>query len=272
MLNARSFLDGKPDGDEAGVPDQQSEKAVKHLLPHWDALGAALSNYRSAADAETLATIGLSLKLFLDEARRGASPALKLLASSASRWFERVSGSQQEMEAKQLMLLDEIHGVMPQLIEQWLSNSENVRGLDDLLSRLDNDEATLSLQDTGGLTLTIDDDLLPDPLDDSVRLALDNTLQHVFHHECLGHLDELEVSVKSALQPSASVAQRLPTEQMLRSLHTLAGSAQAVDAPYIGAIVQPLQRAALARQREGSSLMRQKHVTSVNCCLPCVHD
>ncbi len=253
LMNARSFLAGKPANDEASGPDQHIEKAVRRLLPHWDALGAALSNYRRATGSETLAAIGMSLTFFLDGARRGASPALELLASSASRWFERVVGSKDELEVEQLMLLDEVHGVMPQLIDQWLSNSENVRGLDDLLSKLDNDEATLGLHETGGLTLTIDDDLLPDPLDDSVRLALDNTLQHVFHYECLGHLEELEVSIKSALQPSASVAQRLPTEQMLRSLHTLAGSAQAVDAPYIAAIVQPLQRASLARQREDSS-------------------
>ncbi len=253
LMNARSFLDGKPDSGETGISEQQLENAVKRLLPRWDALGTALSDYRTAAGPETLAAVGLGLKLFLDEVRKGASQALERLASSASRWFERVPASQQGLEAEQLMLLDEVHGVMPQLIDQWLSSSENVRGLDDLLSKLDNDEATLGLHDTGGLTLTIDDDLLPDPVDDSVRLALDNTLQHVFHYECLGHLEDLEVSVKAALQPSANVAQRLPTEQMLRSLHTLAGSAQAVDAPYIGAIVQPLQRAALARQREGSS-------------------
>ncbi|ASJ71334.1 response regulator [Granulosicoccus antarcticus] len=253
LMNARNLLDGKSANDETRVSEGQTEDVVARLLPLWDAIGAALSRYKGSANAASLVAIGQSLKSFNDAAVHGASPAIELLAASATRWFQYLQGITDELNAEQLTLLDEVHGVIPQLIDQWLSHTEDVRGLDELLDKLEDLETTLGLHETGGLTLTIDDDLLPDPLDDSVRLALDNTLQHVFHYECLGHLEELESSIRSALQPSAGITQRLPTEQMLRSLHTLAGSAQAVDAPYIAAIVQPLQRAALARQREGSS-------------------
>ncbi|MBX2885493.1 MAG: response regulator [Granulosicoccus sp.] len=109
--------------------------------------------------------------------------------------------------------------------------------------RLDSTETDIST-----LTLNVDDDLLKAP-PSAPEQPLDNTLQQVFYYECLGHLESLEESVRKALQPSADNSNRLPNEQMLRALHTLTSSAQTVEAHQVLAIVQPLQRAALARQR-----------------------
>ncbi|MGQ7846979.1 hybrid sensor histidine kinase/response regulator [Granulosicoccus sp. 3-233] len=253
LLNACNLLGETPQPSHAVARDKDVERSVFRLLPFWDALGEALVQYRASPSGSPLAAIGQALGLLLNQARQGGSPAIVQLAGSASDWFERGPVMQQVLEEDQLSLLEEVHGVIPQLIDQWLSHGENPRGFADLLSRLDAVAEPFDLHDTGGLTLNVDDDLLSDTLDDSIHAALDNTLEHVFHFECLGHLDDLEASVSSALQPSADLSLRLPTEQMLRALHTMAGSAQTVGATGITAIVQPLQRVALTRQREGTS-------------------
>ncbi|NND91493.1 MAG: response regulator [Granulosicoccus sp.] len=253
LMNARALLDSHADPVPSSGGGQVNERRVAHLLPHMDSLGKALSACRAVPNEQSVAEVGLALRQFLAESKADASPEIKRLAAAVVGWFNKGPCLQHDLDSEQFRLLDEVHAVIPQLIDQWLSNTETVRGFDDLLARLDNTEAALALPDATGLTLDLDDDFLPDALDDVAGHTLDGTLQHVFHHECLGHLDALDAEVRSALQPSAGISQRLPTEQMLRALHTLAGSAQTVDAPSIMAIVQPLQRAALARQREGST-------------------
>ena len=62
------------------------------------------------------------------------------------------------------------------------------------------------------------------------------------------HIDTLEQAVAIARRAAGGEG-RLPSDAMLRALHTLSGSAQTVDARDIVAVVQPLQRVALARQR-----------------------
>ena len=253
LLNACNLLGESPHLSRAVTHDKDAERSVFRLLPYWDALGEALLQYRTQPSGSSLSAIGQALGLFLNQSRQGASPAIVQLATSASDWFERGPVMQQVLESEQLATLDEVHGVIPQLIDQWLSQGESIRGFEELLTRLDNVAEPFDLHDTGGLTLNVDDDLLSDTLDDSIHSALDNTLEHVFHFECLGHLDDLESAVSSALQPSSDLSLRLPTEQMLRALHTMAGSAQTVGATGITAILQPLQRVALTRQRDGTS-------------------
>jgi len=108
------------------------------------------------------------------------------------------------------------------------------------------------------LTLNVDEELLFNELDGSESNGFDETLQHVFYHECLSHLEVLDESVRMALHAGVDSSAQLPSEQMLRALHTLTGSAQTVDAPQIVSIVQPLQRAALARQRLGKYFDRSE--------------
>lgn len=253
LLNACELLEEKPSASHSAVNVQEAERQVFRLLPFWDSLGESLSGYRADPSASWLAEIGQALRHFSDESTRGASASIERLATSASSWFEQAPALEPLLADKHLAMLDEIHALIPQLIDQWLSDSNGVRGLDDLLKQLEAASEPFELHDAGGLTLNVDEDLLSETLDDSIHSALDTTLEHVFHFECLGHLDDLDESVRSALQPRADLSLRLPTEQMLRALHTMAGSAQAVDATRITAIVQPLQRVALTRQREASS-------------------
>jgi len=116
--------------------------------------------------------------------------------------------------------------------------------------------------------------------DESSVMTLDNTLEQVFFRECDQHMLSLRKSVNDALSSNHwdSDAQRaalnlstqkagiesadiatsvaLPNRDMLRALHTLTGSAQTVDAQGIIAVAQPLQKAALQKQRNGESFNR----------------
>ena len=100
-----------------------------------------------------------------------------------------------------------------------------------------------------------DDEL--DLLDAAAALTLDNTLQQVFYRECDSHIAALSEAVERALA-NTPTAQLLPSESMLRALHTLTGSAQTVDARAIVSIAQQLQRAALQHQRLGQMFSRDE--------------
>ena len=110
----------------------------------------------------------------------------------------------------------------------------------------------LSLSDVGSLTLNVEEDLLLDEVAEGNILQMDSLLNPLVYDECVNHLDNLALCVKSALTPSAILDDRLPNEQMLRALYTLTGNAQMMSFADITAISQPLQRAALALQRKGT--------------------
>ena len=165
----------------------------------------------------------------------GAASAALLARIAAER-----GGGAARLHASERVLIEEAHGVLPQLIERLHGASERVRGFDALLAELRE---------------TRPEPAEPDADDSSAHL-LDSTLQGVFRRECATHIDALERAVASALATfgaetdgGAEAASRLPSDTLLRALHTLSGSAQTVEASDIVAVVQPLQRAALARQR-----------------------
>ena len=260
LVRARRQL-GNPDWREmpTGKIDDQ-EHSVVALLSNMDAIGNALAAYRCANTVQNQQSLEAALLDFDDRSRNLSPTAISQLASATKSWFAHVSSEpESRLDDQQLALLDEVHAVIPQVIDQAMGGSDDIHRFDELLEQLAvrehsaavPDSQALPLHDTGSLTLNVDDDLLDDPFDQSSHQGLDNTLQHVFYHECLSHLEALDESVRLSLQPSTDLAQHLPTEQMLRALHTLTGSAQTVDAPEIVGIVQPLQRAALARQRLG---------------------
>ena len=119
-----------------------------------------------------------------------------------------------------------------------------------------------------------------DDTDDAPVMTLDNTLEQVFFRECDQHMLSLRKSVADALSsnewdvdtqraalnlsiqkagvevPAVAAAAALPNRELLRALHTLTGSAQTVDAQGIIAIAQPLQKAALHKQRNGEKFNR----------------
>lgn len=118
-------------------------------------------------------------------------------------------------------LVNETLAVVPQMLHAEPGTQETVRGLDVLLQRL---------------AITQSDE---DPLD--------NTLQTVFVRECATHIETLRQAVRVA---KADIPlSKLPSDALLRALHTLSGCAQTVSAEHIVSIVQPLQKAALALQR-----------------------
>jgi len=262
LVRARQNLSEADAGEPLPKQAVDDEHHIVALLPHMDAIGAAVAAYRVERDAPSVQNLGTVLHAFHEQAALSSAAPLARLAAAAKFWFaHKTADSLQGLSEEALALLDEVHAVIPQLIDQLLAGADEIRGFAELLEQLEHtepptapaDNSGMSLQDTGSLTLNVDDDLLNDSFDQLLDHTLDNTLQHVFYHECLSHLEALDESVRSALQPSADVARQLPTEQMLRALHTLTGSAQTVDAPAIVAIVQPLQRAALATQRLGKT-------------------
>lgn len=262
LERARHALSEPEVNETTPVSAADEEHQIIALLSHMDALGASLATYRADRDTQSVEKLRATLNAFDQQANVGSAAPLSRLATATKSWFaQSAADSSRGLDHDELAVLDEVHAVIPQVIDQLLGGADDIRGFKELLEQLEqtepasetSDTGALKLHDTGSLTLNVDDDLLSDPFDQSLSHALDNTLQHVFYHECLSHLEALDESVRSALQPSSNLTQRLPTEQMLRALHTLTGSAQTVDAPAIVAIVQPLQRAALAKQRLGDS-------------------
>lgn len=147
--------------------------------------------------------------------------------------------------------------LQPQPIAEDLL-SQACEKLDDLKAALVSStlsgDAPEDEEDAGSLTLNVNDELLLEPmlepfLDDTVDQ--DATLKMVFHLECDEHLKMLSDAVRCALKPSANSDSQLPNEKMLRALHTVTSSAQAVGAGSVLGIAQPLQRASLALHREG---------------------
>lgn len=144
------------------------------------------------------------------------------------------------------------------------------------------DDLTLAMDVQGILAQSTiaDDTLLDMSSDDGPVMTLDNTLEQVFYRECDQHMLTLRQGVDEALASRkwASDATRaklglatnkagvqladigqtktLPNREMLRALHTLTGSAQTVGAKGVIAIAQPLQKAALQKQRNGDDFNR----------------
>jgi len=124
-------------------------------------------------------------------------------------------------------LVTETMSVVPQMLHAEPGVADSVRGIDVLKQRLLSRDATQAHLDS----------------------TFDSTLHNVFVRECASHIDTLRNAISVA---RADVAMsKLPSEKMLRALHTLSGCAQTVDAGGIVAIVQPLQKAALGLQRSG---------------------
>lgn len=152
------------------------------------------------------------------------SGELASLVADCARYVQ-----QSPMPADARDLVSETLSVVPQLLHAEPGMAESVRGLDTLKQRLLPRGATEALLES----------------------TLDNTLHNVFVRECASHIDTLRsaISVARADIPLS----KLPSEKMLRALHTLSGCAQTVDARDIVAIVQPLQKAALGLQRSGEN-------------------
>ncbi len=254
LVNALAELDGDTASMPVNLTEAEWERRIVVLLPHMDSLGSGIANFRRDRTEVAFAYVTQSLTELEQTSRDQNGSAIHDLAVAGVAWCSNQVGRAGTLASDELHLLDEIHAVIPQLFDQMLSGSDSVRDFDELMEKLQSTDDLLdqvSMEDAHELTLNVDDKLLSSSLDESEVTGFDQTLQHVFYHECLSHLEALDESVRIALESESDSAQKLPSEQMLRALHTLTGSAQTVDAPHIVGIVQPLQRVALARQRLG---------------------
>ena len=215
------------------------QRCVAKLLAIMERLSQSIAAYDQQPGGDTLRNIALDLQDFEKEACQGGTPSLQTLARSARKWFVHCSATGDTISDEQRRVIEEVHAVIPQLIDQWLGGTSRVRGLEELLATLKAPSGPIGSDVSQGSQVDEPD--------------FGQTLRTVFRSECSNQLDVLQEAVTSALQPSTNLSQQLPTENLLRVLHRLTGSAQAVGATSIEAILQPLQRASLARQRDERS-------------------
>jgi chemotaxis protein histidine kinase CheA/ActR/RegA family two-component response regulator len=254
LHRALECLNGETSSTPSKLTEKEWEARISSLLPHMDSLGVALASYRRDSSVIAYQGVAQALRQFEISTLDQSGSSIHSLAAAAKNWFSDSTSGSETLGSDELNTLDEIHAVLPQLFDQMLSGSDSVREFDELIQRLQTPVHRPEHSDDAQvreLTLNVDDNLLSNELDQSETSGFDQTLRHVFYHECLSHLEALDESVRLAVSAGGNVSRRLPSEQMLRALHTLTGSAQTVDAPHIVAIVQPLQRVALARQRVG---------------------
>ena len=212
-------------------PAANDDVFMAAVLNEMSVIGAGLSTLRGEnADQSSRAVASLSESFARLEALAKESDAgeVQEIAERSSALLDR-HAERPSVPDEDVVLLEEVHAVLPQLLAQRQGGSDEVRGLDTLVADL----------------ARLEDDVTP--------VGEDQTLQDVFHRECRTHIDVLGAAVEGALQGSTL---NLPTENMLRALHTLTGSAQTVGASNIVALVQPLQRATLDRQRRGERFDR----------------
>lgn len=273
--------------------DTQVESFIDVSLAQLNLINASLAEFEQA-DSQAIrqkekTKIITAYDLLASEATAFDFPELERLATANVRLLESYDTVADEAKVSIHSLLDESVAVLPQLINQMQSPSDKVYGLQDLLDRLAvpmAEDLPLAMDVQGILAQnTISDETLFDLTtdlsnEDGPVMTLDNTLEHVFFRECEQHLVTLQKAVDDALAsrhwdsdaqraaPSATAnkaglqisgigqASALPNRDMLRALHTLTGSAQTVDAQGIISIAQPLQKAALHKQRSGESFDR----------------
>ena len=243
--------DGREDGREESRKDRRGDagaarKRGQRVEPTSDALAHMyrIGDALACPGGVTVAALRDSFDGLAAIGRRGGMDGMRELADATLSLLDRVASSQGGDGATvppiEHARLEEAHAALPQLIEQVHGSSERVRGLDTLVRTLRDTLEPGALDDS--------DTLERAGLDDSDSATLDDTLQEVFRRECAAHIDTLEQAVARA-ESRPGTAERMPSEAMLRALHTLGGSAQTVDSRDIVAIVQPLQRVALARHR-----------------------
>ncbi len=188
-------------------------------------------------------------------------------------------------------LLEDVQAMLPQLLEDRFGQSDEVRGLDQLLAALvesgpigmkqagteqggaeqvkavqvgTGDSSAETLPELGDeLAMTLDNvDAMVDVMEASLTLEetgsieeADRPLHELFHDECRAEIDLLRREVDAALadrKRSDEGASVLPNEDYLRVLHSLVGSARTVGAEPLLAPVNELQRLALTHHRNAT--------------------
>jgi len=269
--------------DYAG--NTEVDSFIEVSLNQMSVISSSLAQFEQAGqsgdfvgrEAEKNKLIG-AYDLLGDEALAFKAVELEKLSKANLRLLESIDVTASMDIDSSYGLLDESVAVLPQLINQMQSPSDKVFGLQDLLDRLEIAamlDLTLAMDVQGILAqgTEADETLFDMTVEDGPVMTLDNTLEQVFFNECQQHMLTLHKVVDDALASRKwdTDAQRviqgvqfnkagventgigqtsaLPNRDMLRALHTLTGSAQTVEAQGIISIAQPLQKAALQKQR-----------------------
>ncbi len=214
------LIGGEPSSDSALAQNPATFEPIEmasseDLLDVYLSVNQSIALWMNGSDTDLQPVIS-----GLGELARSATSnrlnELSALVSDCESYLKRKTLPEDAQE-----LVRETLAVVPQLLHAEPGVVESVRGLDVLRLRL----------------TSVDEN------------SLDNTLQTVFVRECASHIATLREAIKVA---RADVPlSKLPSENMLRALHTLSGCTQTVEANDIVAIVNPLQKCALRLQRAG---------------------
>ncbi|MFK7893296.1 MAG: response regulator [Granulosicoccus sp.] len=278
---ARLRIDGVRHSPANSQLTSNNSLSMKDLLPSMERLGSALEAYKRKPESSSILTMQLALSDLRQVAAIEPDSRHSQLAMCAEAWLAKIALTTSELCADQISVMEEVYALIPVLTKH--KSSEPLTAYDELIQQLadgigkkqatpfldlaadadpERAQAEISSEieferwpaafteaEINSLTLNVDDELLKSPGSSPTERSLDVALRQVFCAECLTYLESLEDSVRKALQPNTDNSKRLPNEQMLRALYTLTSSAQTVNSGEILAIVQPLQKAALAKQR-----------------------
>ena len=230
-----------PPADEEGVDDELLEvfleeteevlAALQEYLPRWF---ASLDNGNANGDpgnASALTEIRRAFHTLKGSGRMVRALILGELAWSVENLLNRVLESNVTPDQHVQQLLTEVLALLPQVIRDFADNAQRQRDDVDLLA------ARAHALARGKGPLSFDADVAePD------NEALDPQLLEIFRQEARSHLDNLQRFLVNAAEDSSPPI----TDELLRALHTLKGSASMAGVVPIAELASPLDQ--LARE------------------------
>ena len=230
-----------PPADEEGVDDELLEvfleeteevlAALQEYLPRWF---ASLDNGNANGDpgnASALTEIRRAFHTLKGSGRMVRALILGELAWSVENLLNRVLESNVKPDQHVQQLLTEVLALLPQVIRDFADNAQRQRDDVDLLAA----RAHALARGKGPLSFEAD-------VAETDDEALDPQLLEIFRQEARSHLDNLQRFLDNAAEDlSPSI-----TDELLRALHTLKGSASMAGVVPIAELASPLDQ--LARE------------------------
>ncbi|EPJ82279.1 response regulator receiver:CheW-like protein:ATP-binding region, ATPase-like:Hpt [Pseudomonas sp. CFII64] len=230
-----------PPADEEGVDDELLEvfleeteevlAALQEYLPRWF---ASLDNGNANGDpgnASALTEIRRAFHTLKGSGRMVRALILGELAWSVENLLNRVLESNVKPDQHVQQLLTEVLALLPQVIRDFADNAQRQRDDVDLLAA----RAHALARGKGPLSFEAD-------VAETDDEALDPQLLEIFRQEARSHLDNLQRFLDNAAEDSSPSI----TDELLRALHTLKGSASMAGVVPIAELASPLDQ--LARE------------------------
>jgi len=221
-----------PPADEEGVDDELLEvfleeteevlAALHEYLPQW--IGS-LNDARCNTTA--LTEVRRAFHTLKGSGRMVRALILGELAWAVENLLNRVLEKSVEPDADVQQLLNEVLGLLPDIIKDFAEGAQHQRDDVDLLAA----RAHALAKGQGALTFA-----MPAASDEDEEL--DPHLLEIFRQEALSHLDSLKRFLDgSAQDPSPAIS-----DELLRALHTLKGSASMAGVTPIVELASPLDQ------------------------------